>query len=83
MSYLESKVNGHPVFVSYTFHPGCPMRITGWGFGDADPPEPDEVDIDDITNEDGVSIFAYLHESDLVRIENECLEAGAREDEAA
>ena len=24
--------------------PGAPMVVTGWGFGDAEPPEPPEVD---------------------------------------
>jgi hypothetical protein len=26
------------------YSPGAPMRITGWGFGDAEPPEPEEID---------------------------------------
>jgi len=25
-------------------NPGAPMVVTGWGFGDAEPPEPPEVD---------------------------------------
>jgi len=26
------------------YNPGAPMRITGWGFGDAEPPEPEDMD---------------------------------------
>lgn len=37
---------GLPVLaVAARFSPGSPMRVTGTGFGDAEPPEPAEVEI--------------------------------------
>lgn len=30
----------------FHYQPACPMRITGTGFGDADPPEPEEFEFD-------------------------------------
>lgn len=28
------------------YNAGLPMRITGWGFGDAEPPEPEEFEFE-------------------------------------
>ena len=40
-----ARISGIPCFVDVTsYHKGRPMRITGSGFGDADPPEPAEVE---------------------------------------
>lgn len=42
---FASTVQGIPVLCTVThFDRGCPMKITGSGFGDADPPEPDEIE---------------------------------------
>ncbi len=42
---METTVRGIPcgVVVSY-YSPPRPMAITGWGFGDAEPPEPEEIE---------------------------------------
>ena len=69
-----SQINGYPVTVEYKFWPGRPMRITGTGFGDADPEEPDEVEILSIEDENGVSIYKWIHDADLERIQRECIE---------
>lgn len=42
---FATNVQGIPVLCTVThFARGCPMRITGSGFGDANPPEPDEIE---------------------------------------
>lgn len=28
------------------YAPGAPMRVTGWGFGDAEPPAPEEFEFE-------------------------------------
>lgn len=42
MDTFESRVAGIPCQVEVlTYYPDRPMRVTGLGFGDADPPEPE------------------------------------------
>jgi len=44
---IRTRVAGIPCQAALTYYsPGVPMRITGSGFGDADPPEPDEIEFD-------------------------------------
>ena len=43
MDVFESRVAGIPCQIEVThYSPELPMRITGSGYGDADPPEPEE-----------------------------------------
>lgn len=45
MTDLELEWDGETISVIIDhINPGRPMRITGWGFGDAEPPEPPEVE---------------------------------------
>jgi hypothetical protein len=40
---FHTRVGGIPCqCLVYSYYPAVPMRITGTGFGDADPPEPEE-----------------------------------------
>lgn len=42
---FATNVQGVSLLCTVThFDRGCPMKITGSGFGDADPPEPDEIE---------------------------------------
>ena len=42
---FHTRVHGIPCLCDVTFYsPGAPMRITGWGFGDAEPPETGEFE---------------------------------------
>lgn len=42
---FATNVQGIPLLCTVThFSRGCPMKITGSGYGDADPPEPDEIE---------------------------------------
>ena len=42
---IEATVQGIPCQVEIlSYSPGCGMAITGSGFGDAEPPEPEEVE---------------------------------------
>lgn len=44
---FRDRVAGIPCQVRVTYyHPGADMRITGSGFGDCDPPEPEEFEFD-------------------------------------
>jgi hypothetical protein len=44
-AHFNTEVSGIPCGVVVDFYrEGLPMRITGWGFGDADPPEPAEME---------------------------------------
>lgn len=72
--YIQSKINDHPVSVTYTFTPGVPFRRTGFGAGDCDPEEPDEAEITDITDENGVSIYKWVSDADVDRISRECIQ---------
>ena len=46
MTFMTT-VAGIPCRCRVTFYsPGAPMRTTGWGYGDADPPEPEEFEFD-------------------------------------
>lgn len=46
MIFLD-RVSGIPCQVRVLrYWPGAPMRITGSGFGDADPPEPEEFEFE-------------------------------------
>lgn len=41
------ELDGQPVVIDvFHYKRECPMRITGTGFGDADPPEPEELEFD-------------------------------------
>lgn len=45
MSYYEIEIDGIECLARIdSYHPSRPMAITGWGFGDAEPPEPAEVE---------------------------------------
>jgi len=45
MSHLETTIQGIPCHIEVTrYDPGAPMVITGSGFGDAEPPEPEEIE---------------------------------------
>lgn len=44
---FDTRVSGIPCQCRVIrYDAGLPMRITGWGFGDADPPEPPEFDFE-------------------------------------
>lgn len=44
---FTTTVAGIPCRCRVTFYShGVPMRTTGWGYGDADPPEPEEFEFD-------------------------------------
>jgi hypothetical protein len=44
-NFLFTLANGIPCRVQITHYiPAKPMRVTGWGYGDADPPEPEEIE---------------------------------------
>jgi len=45
MSDLQWHIDGIPCQIEVTsYSPGAPMVITGWGFGDAEPEEPEEIE---------------------------------------
>jgi len=45
MTTFNTRVAGIPCQCHVTLYaPGAPMRITGTGFGDAEPPEPEEFE---------------------------------------
>ncbi|WP_289101034.1 hypothetical protein [uncultured Marinobacter sp.] len=45
MDTFESRVAGIPCQIEVTYYSeDRPMRVTGSGFGDADPPEPEEFE---------------------------------------
>jgi hypothetical protein len=47
MSFLHITVCGIPALAKVTsYTPYRPMRVTGCGFGDAEPPEPEEVEFE-------------------------------------
>lgn len=47
---LEASIQGTPCLIEVThYQPALPMRITGSGFGDASPPEPEEIEYQVLT----------------------------------
>ena len=55
------------------FTNGRPMIITGWGYGDAEPPEPDEIEFE-IIDEEGFEVMSdQLTEDDFARAESAAL----------
>ena len=48
---------------------GKPMTITGWGYGDAEPPEPDEIEFE-IIDEEGFEVMReQIGEDNFARVE--------------
>ena len=48
---------------------GKPMTIMGWGYGDAEPPEPDEIEFE-IIDEEGFEVMReQVSEDDFARAE--------------
>ena len=71
---------GLPVVARAThYSAGRPMRITGMGFGDAEPPEPEELEIElaDPRRPEQADRFreSLATESDMQRIESELIAA--------
>lgn len=68
--------DGNCVDVEITsYRPAEPMIITGWGYGDAEPPEPAEWEwdardpetglrVDELSNDDINAIEAFLEQED-------------------
>jgi hypothetical protein len=82
MTTFATEVADTECFVDVTYYdPGRPMIITGWGFGDAEPPEPAEYDFR-LVDEKG-NILEWLEElmsdDDVERIEQEIEEAVQRD----
>ena len=51
------------------FTKGKPMTITGWGYGDAEPPEPDEIEFE-VIDEEGFEVMReQIGEDDFARAE--------------
>ena len=71
---FPSTVAGIPCQIEVTeYHPGTPMRITGTGFGDAEPPEPRvfEFDVLDRNGRHAPWLEKKLTTADRERIEEE------------
>lgn len=75
---IETFAYDHPINVWAVvthYYGGEGMAVTGWGFGDAEPPEPEEVEFYLSTSEDGdVSEALYHSGVDLEDIQNDLLE---------
>jgi len=71
---FASQVAGIPCGVRVTWYSeGVPMRITGTGFGDADPPEPAEFDFDllDRNGYPATWLAEKLSDQDVERLQQE------------
>jgi len=82
MTTFATEVADTECFVDVThYSPGLPMIITGWGFGDCEPPEPPEYEFR-LVDEKG-NILGWLEElmtnDDVERIEQEIEEAVQRD----
>lgn len=77
MPKMESRISGIPCIISYSYTPGEPMRITGTGFGDCDPPEPAEIEfsVHDRRGRPAPWLESKMTESDCERIELEIMKA--------
>lgn len=77
MSRLHSHIAGIPCIISYAYTPGAPMRISGTGFGDCDPPEPPDIEfaVHDRRDRPAAWLEAKMTESDYERIELEIMKA--------
>lgn len=77
MPKLYSHIAGIPCIISYSYTPGLPMRITGSGFGDCDPPEPPEIEFSVHDRRDRIApwLEAKMTEADYERIELEIMKA--------
>lgn len=75
---IETQVSGIPCIALMTeYRRGVPMRITGTGFGDADPAEPDEVEFE-LLDRRGYRagwLESKMSDDDYERIEGELIEA--------
>jgi len=68
---LRTRISGIPCEVDVYYEPGLPMRITGTGFGDADPPEPEYFEITAVYDRKGYPapwLHAKLTDDDIERI---------------
>ena len=69
---IEITRNGQPEAVTIQVTKvtkGCGMTITGWGYGDAEPPEPDEIEFE-IIDEEGFEVMReQMSEDDFARAE--------------
>jgi hypothetical protein len=78
MITFETEVADTECFVEVTYYdPGRPMIITGWGFGDAEPPEPPEFEFRLIDEKGNVLewLEKEMTDTDVERIEKEIEEA--------
>lgn len=77
MPKMESRISGIPCIISYSYTPGEPMRITGTGFGDCDPPEPAEIEfsVHDRRGRPAPWLESKMTEADYERIELEIMKA--------
>lgn len=77
---LDTTINGIPCQIRViSYRPGSPMRITGWGFGDAEPPEPEEIEWE-VLDRRGYRarwLEQKLDDEEIQRIEAELLAAPA------
>lgn len=74
---FETHVSGIPCLCEVTYYvPYQPMRITGWGYGDADPPEMEEFEfrILDRKGYPAAWLEAKLTNEDEDRLLNEYIE---------
>ena len=71
---VKIRLNSHPVIVEFDYIPGVPFRQTGWGAGDCDPPEHEEVSLDSVTTPDGYEILKYLSDAQCEEIEQRCID---------
>ena len=77
MPKIDSRIAGIPCIISYSYTAGAPMRITGTGYGDCDPPEPAEIEfsVHDRRDRSAPWLEAKMTEGDVERIEQEIMRA--------
>lgn len=71
---FETRVHGIPCQCKVVqYYPALPMRITGSGFGDADPPEPKEIQIQllDRKGREAPWLERKLKDEDIQRLHEE------------
>ena len=70
--WIEITRNGQPEYVTIRVTKatkGKPMTITGWGYGDAEPPEPDEIEFEIIDHEGFEVMREQMSEDDFDKAE--------------
>lgn len=70
---MKSHVNGNMVFVEFVYTPGEPFRQTGWGAGDCEPDEQDEIEIHGVYDMDGANVTRWATDADWERLLDECI----------